>query len=460
MLSTFLNNPSAHRVLVVGGGKSGFAALRFLKRIGSDVSLSDAGSRQGKPAALIEWLAAEEIEYEFGGHQRDTFLDKDLIVVSPGVSLTIPEIVEARKKGIPVIGEFGLASCFLDIPILAVTGTNGKTTVTEMAAEMFRAAGMNIFVGGNIGTPLTECLLREKMAELAVLEVSSFQLEAAGCFRPRVGILLNITPDHLDRYASFQEYGNTKFKMFENQQQHDAVVLNCDDREVMTRLSLASGKGKKYFFGTTLDTKPGAEKRNESIVLKVPDLGDQEIYDLPESLRTSPNQENCMATILAARLMGCPQAFIRKGLENFHCLPHRVSLVAEVNGVAYYDDSKATNIGAVHSALSGMRRPIILIAGGRDKGSDYTLLSGIVRKKVKKMLLIGEAKEKMASELGAIVEVELCQSMEDAVKKASEIAHPGDAVLLSPACASFDMFKNYEERGRYFQSAVKCLMEN
>jgi UDP-N-acetylmuramoylalanine--D-glutamate ligase len=445
---------------VVGGGKSGFAALRFLKKIGAEVSLSDAGIKHEKQPEFIDWLEKEKIKCEFGGHRSKTFLDKDLIVVSPGVSLSIPEIVAARSKGVSVIGEFGLASCFIDIPIIAVTGTNGKTTVTEMVGEMFRAAEMRVFVGGNIGTPLTECLLSEEKADVAVLEVSSFQLETADCFKPKVGVLLNITPDHLDRYKSFEEYGDTKFKMFHNQQQEDAVVLNCDDQEIMSRVEVLAGRGRKYFFGRALNGRPGVEKRNDTVALTSSALGKEEVYTLPESMRLSPVRENCMAAILAARLMGCSQQGIRQGLARFHRLPHRVSFVAEINNVAYYDDSKATNIGAVQSALQGMTRPVILIAGGRDKGGDYGLLSEIVGKKVRKILLIGEAREKMASVLGGIVDAEMCQSLEEAVKHAAEVAKPGDAVLLSPACASFDMFKSYEERGQHFQKAVKELMVN
>jgi UDP-N-acetylmuramoylalanine--D-glutamate ligase len=439
---------------------SGYAVLRFLRKIGTNVFLSDAGTKGEKSPSFIDWLEAENIQCEFEGHQRNTFLDKDLIVVSPGVSLSIPEIKEARSIGIPVIGEFGLAASFIDIPIVAVTGTNGKTTVTEMLGKMFRAAGMNVFVGGNIGTPLTEYLLSEEKVKLAVLEVSSYQLETAGCFRPKVGVLLNITPDHLDRYTSFGEYGDTKFKMFDNQNQDDAVVLNCDDQEIMSRDSLVGGRGKKYFFGNTIGARPGAEMGDNSVILRLPDGKKEEVYNLPEPLRLSPNRENSMAAVLAARLMGCPQEGISKGLETFKNLPHRVTLIAEINDVAYYDDSKATNIGAVQTALTGMTRPVILIAGGRDKGGDYNLLSEIAGKKVRKILLIGEAREKMAAVLGKTVEVEIFQGLEAAVERAAEIARPGDAVLLSPACSSFDMFQNYEARGQHFQNAVKRLMKN
>lgn len=457
-LADFIRNPAAYDVLVVGGGKSGFAALRFLKRKGAQVSLSDAGLRDEKSPELISWLEKEKISVEFGGHNLKTFLDADVIVVSPGVPRNVPAIVEAGSRGIPIIGEMGLASGFIDIPIIAVTGTNGKTTVTEMLGEMFRADKKRVFVGGNIGTPVTEFLLEGYKAEAAVLEVSSFQLEAAGTFRPKVGLLLNITPDHLDRYSSFAEYGDTKCELFRNQQSEDALVLNRDDNEIMGRLGKMAGKGEKYFFGKELSGLPGAELKNDRIEINWDRQGKKEQYYLPGKMKVSPIRENCMAAILAARLMGCSEEGVIMGLQKFQILPHRVTLVAEINNVAYYDDSKATNIGAVQSALAGMNRPVILIAGGRDKGGDYALLAEDIRKKVKKLLLIGEAREKMAKALGHITEIEMPQGLDAAVQRAAELAVPGDAVLLSPACASFDMFKSYTDRGEHFQKAVRRLL--
>jgi UDP-N-acetylmuramoylalanine--D-glutamate ligase len=460
-LVEFISNPSAYKVLVVGCGISGFAALQFLKQKGVEVSLSDSGLKKDASPTLLEWLECENVFSEFGGHQSKTFLNADLIVVSPGVPLNIPQIAECYRQGIPIVGEMGLANCFINIPVVAVTGTNGKTTVTEMLGTMFRAGGQKVFVGGNIGTPLTEFLIGSQDAELAVLEVSSFQLETAGILQPKVGVMLNITPDHLDRYESFEAYGDTKFQLFANQHQSDVMVLNCDDREIMERVNKKTLQGEKYFFGNTLSGLPGAEWKNNCVELCWAGKGKKkEQYPLSAQMKLSPVRENCMAAILAARLMGCSEEGIRRGLEKFQTLPHRVSLIAEINNVSYYDDSKATNIGAVQSALVGMNQPVILIAGGRDKGGDYSLLSEAVRKKVKRLLLIGEAKEKMERVLGKVVQVEMPQGLEAAVRRAAELADPGDAVLLSPACASFDMFQSYADRGKHFQKAVRLLLEN
>lgn len=444
----------------MGGGISGFAVLQFLKQKGVEVSLSDSGFKENASSALLEWLEKENVFSEFGRHESETFLGADLIVVSPGVPLDIPQISECVDRGIPIVGEMGLASCFMKIPAVAVTGTNGKTTVTEMLGTMFRADGQKVFVGGNIGTPLTEFLIEGQDAELAVLEVSSFQLETAGIFQPKVGVILNITPDHLDRYESFKSYGDTKFQMFANQQQIDAMVLNCDDPEIMERAKNKRSLGEKYFFCNTLSGLPGAEWKENYVELCWTGKKEKEQYSLSAQMRLSPLKENCMAAVLAARLMGCTEEGVRKGLEKFQTLPHRVSLVEKINNVSYYDDSKATNIGAVQSALAGMNQPVILIAGGRDKGGDYSLLSEVVREKVKRLLLIGEAKEKMEKVLGEIVQVEMPQGLEAAVIRAAELADPGDAVLLSPACASFDMFRSYVDRGEHFQKAVRQLLKN
>jgi len=459
-LAEFVSNPAAYKVLVVGGGISGFAVLQFLKQKGVEVSLSDSGLREKASSALLDWLESENIFAEFGGHQSQTFINADLIVVSPGVSLDIPQISECIKRGIPIVGEMGLASCFINIPVVAVTGTNGKTTVTEMLGTMFRANGQKVFVSGNIGTPLTEFLLKNQDAELAVLEVSSFQLETAGIFQPKVGVILNITPDHLDRYESFEAYGDTKFKLFAKQQQTDAMVLNFEDPEIMERTENKRLLGEKYFFGSTLSGLQGVEWKNNCVELCWTGKKEKEQYPLSAQMSLSPVKENCMAAVLAARLMGCSEEGVRKGLEKFQTLPHRVSLVEKINNVSYYDDSKATNIGAVQSALSGMNQPVILIAGGRDKGGDYSLLSEAVRKKVKRLLLIGEAREKMGKVLGEIVQVEMPQGLEAAVRRAAELADSGDAVLLSPACSSFDMFRSYVDRGEHFQKAVRQLLEN
>lgn len=456
-LTALKRDPSSCRVLVVGSGKSGFAALRFLHGLGAGVSLSDAAPPSALGPELLDWLAEKGVNYETGGHSAKMFAGADLIVVSPGVPLEIEALAKARRAGIGIIGEMGLAAAFLDRPMVAVSGTNGKSTVTELIGHLLRAADREVFVGGNLGTPLCEYLLGGQREEMVVVEVSSFQLDSVGRFRPSVAVLLNISPDHLDRYASFAAYGDAKMVLFADQEAGDVAIVNGDDPEILGRLATMGGRGRRYLFSREKDVRPGAGCRDGEIVVDLGQGGKEEIYRLPDTLAASPNRENAMAAILAARLAGCPSGRVQEGLAGFTTLPHRLTLVAEIGGVAYYDDSKATNIGAVRSALAGMTRPVILIAGGRDKGGDYRLLTDMVRARVKHLLVIGEAKEKIGSSLADEVKIEMPAGLEEAVRRAAELAEPGDAVLLSPACASFDMFQSYGHRGEVFAREVRRL---
>lgn len=449
--------PKGKRVLVVGGGRSGQGAARFLHGLGATVSVSDSAPPAQLDQGFANWLRREKIFYEGGGHNPATFVNQDLIVVSPGVPLTMEELVEAAANGVAVVGELGLAALWLDLPVIAVTGTNGKTTVTSLIGDFFKAAGCRVFVGGNIGVPLTDYLLTGERADLAVLEVSSFQLDTAGSFRPRLAVLLNISPDHLDRYSSYGAYGDAKMAIFANQQDGDIALVNGEDPEVMGRLALLT-KQQIAVFGRRDDTVPTSFWQDGAVVLALQGNGRQvESYSLPGHLACSPNRENCQAAIIAARLMACPEAAIVKGLADFVLPAHRLRKVAEIDRVVYYDDSKATNIGALQAALAGMTRPVILLAGGRDKGGDYKVLADLVRTKVKKLLLFGEARDLMVSALGSAASVELVTDMAEAVSRAAELSEPGDAVLLSPACASFDMFNDYGERGDEFCRQVDRL---
>lgn len=444
------------KALVVGSGKSGFASARFLRQLGCEVSLSEKSAESAMDPELLAWLREWQVYYETGGHRRETFLAADLIVVSPGVPLEIEPLAAARQAGVEIVGELGLGAAYLQIPIVAVTGTNGKTTVTKLIGELLQAAGRKVFVGGNIGTPLTDYLLGEQGAEIAVLEVSSYQLDTAGEFRPDVAVLLNISPDHLDRYASFDDYAASKMKIFAWQMPDDLAILNADDPEIAQRLAKFPAPARKAWFGKQLDGNPGAVFEENQIALQGM-FSARETYPLPDGLRESPNRENAMAATLAARIMACPVEAINRGLAEFKRPPHRLFRVTEIDGVSYYDDSKATNVGAVQSALEGMTQPVILIAGGRDKGGDYRYIAESVRAKVKKMVLIGEAREKMAAALAGLTSIEMAESLEEAVRMAASGAVEGDAVLLSPACASFDMFLSYADRGEKFQKIVLAL---
>lgn len=456
-------------VLVAGLGKTGQAAARFFLQHGARVSVSDSSPKGSIAPEFIAWLKENNITCETGGHSIAFFTAADLVFVSPGIPLTIGPLAAARRSNIPVIGELAVAAQFIQTPVIAVTGTNGKTTVTTLLGDIFQAAAKKVFVGGNIGTPLFEYLAGGQAADIVVAEVSSFQLDTGGGRKGlpfKTAILLNITPDHLERYASYASYVDSKFTVFAAQGPDDYAILNADDPEIMQRRDLWP-TCQKFFFGEDLADFAGASIHGTSIRLKnssstkLPGSMHGEVYELAAtSLQNSPNRQNGAAAILGARLMGSLPQDIVKGLAAFKPLAHRMTLVAEINGVRYIDDSKATNVGAVHSALAAMQQPVILIAGGRDKGGDYSILAETVRQKVRHMLLIGEAKDTMARAFLAFTDVEMFDTLQNAVLRAATLAVPGDAVLLSPACASFDMFSSYAERGDIFSKSVLGLRFN
>jgi UDP-N-acetylmuramoylalanine--D-glutamate ligase len=440
------------RILVVGAGRSGMAALRLLAGLGCGLTISDNGAHSALADADRQWLADHDVTLEFGGHQPQTFLAAEAIVVSPGVPLEQPALAAAARAGIPMIGELELGALFSYLPIIAVTGTNGKTTVTTMIGELLKAAGRRVFVGGNIGTPLCAFVADQGVADVLVLEVSSFQLDSAVAFRPHIALLLNISPDHLDRYVSYDAYAAAKMKIFSRQRRDDFAVINADDPLIKGRMAAIPSTIRE--FGRTQSSHARLEKGRA--VLRLP-AGTMEEYELPTALSASPNSDNCLAAITAVRLLGCPAEAVARGLAAFKPLAHRLTPVATVKGVEYIDDSKATNIGALQSALAGLHRPVHLIAGGRDKGGDYGLIAKEIEATVKTVVVIGEAADKISAAWGELVPVMRARSMEEAVALAAGSARAGEVVLLSPACASFDMFSGYVERGRVFQAAVAAL---
>ncbi len=440
---------SQTRVLIVGLGKSGRSALRFCQGLGAVVSVSDAGEAA---AEKIHWLTGRGVKYELGGHSRDFFEAAEVIIVSPGVP-GLPLLREARQRGTAVIGELALAPDYLRTPVMAVTGTNGKTTVTTLLGELLRAAGRKVFVGGNIGTPLTDYLSGPQEADWVVLEVSSFQLDMAGGFRPRLGVILNISPDHLDRYKNLEDYALSKMSLLRNQLADDSAVLNADDPMICRLLEENPPLARRYYFGSA----PGLEAVIEDGRVRLTKGLAVEDYQLPGTLASAPNPANAAAAILSAGRAGCGREDIAAGLEAFQPLAHRLSPVVKINGVQYIDDSKATNVGAVAAALESMERPVILIAGGRSKDGGYELLRPLIRERVKTMLLIGEARFEMEAACRGLCSQELHESLEGAVERAAELSEWGDIVLLSPACASFDMFRSYGERGEVFQQAARHL---
>ncbi len=443
------------RVVVMGFGISGRAAVRYLLKCGADVSVSDTQRLEELPDEQREYLQKNTISYEGDGHSSGFLKKAELIVVSPGIPNDLEVLREARQKGIPVVGELALAGPAINVPIVAITGTNGKTTVTSLIGELLKEAGKKVFVGGNIGTPLFDFLSDGRHADVVVLEVSSFQLENSGKFRPDVALLLNVTPDHLDWHGSLAAYTDAKARVFIHQGSRDTAIY-CGDDPVCLRVMERFPDSSPLTFGCG----SGCDARIYGDCLEVAWQGECQTYDLATtSMANHIGRLNGAAAILATLSLGCRQEAIEKGLGEFFPPPHRMERVLELSGISYIDDSKATNTGAVLSALEQLSGKVVLIAGGRDKGEDYSLLRGAVEGKVRKLILIGEAAGNIGQRLDDIVSVGYANSMDEAVVLASVVAETGETVLLSPACASFDMFDSYGHRGDVFAAAVRRLKD-
>src|SRR3954467_15819224 len=441
------------RVLVVGLGRSGVASALFLQSRGARVTVSDAKS-EDQLREQIPTLLDAGIAVETGAHGERTFRNQDLIVVSPGVPVDAEPLVQARALGQPVIGEIELASQFLSGPIVAITGSNGKTTTTTLVGEIIAASGFKTLVGGNIGTAAISLAERATADTIIVLEVSSFQLETIRAFRPKVAVVLNVTPDHLDRHRTFAAYVDAKARIFENQQGDDFAVLNADD---LTCVELAGRtRARVFWFSRKGEVESGAFVRNDHVAFRR-NGSPQTVLGVSEiPLKGSHNLENVLAALCAGTLMGCTPEKIRDAVLKFKAVEHRLEYVATIHGVEYYNDSKATNVDATIKALESFPANIHLILGGKDKGSDYTVLNDLLRKRVKRIYTIGAAAAKIESQIQG-PEVVQAETLENAVRKASTLAEPGDVVLLAPACASFDQFKSYEHRGRVFKDLVRGL---
>jgi UDP-N-acetylmuramoylalanine--D-glutamate ligase len=452
-ISMDLNNK---RVLVVGLGKSGVASALFLKAHGAQVTVSDTKSGD-ELRNEIPVLLDHGITVETGGHGDRTFRGQDLIVVSPGVPVDAPPLVQARALGESVIGEIELAARFLPGPIVAITGSNGKTTTTTLTGEIMTAGGFPALVGGNIGTPAISLAEQAKPETVIVLEVSSFQLETVQTFRPKVAIVLNVTPDHLDRHRTFEAYADAKARIFENQRADDYAVLNADDPTCVAMAKRT--QAQVFWFSRQKEVERGTWVRDGNIVFR-DSAGQREIMQVSEiPLKGAHNLENVLAAVCAGTLMGCASEKIRQAVHDFKAVEHRLEFVATIRGVNYYNDSKATNVDATIKALESFPSNIHLILGGKDKGSDYSLLNDLLRQRVKRIFTIGAAAAKIESQIVfPKSEIVHAETLENAIRKANAMAQPGDIVLLAPACASFDQFKNYEERGRIFKEIVKSLL--
>ena len=446
------------RVLVVGLGKSGVASALFLKAKGARVTVSDS-KPQDQLKDQIPALLDNGIAVETGGHGERTFRGQDLIVVSPGVPTDSPPLVQARALGENVIGEVELAAQFFPGRIVAITGSNGKTTTTTLAGEIVAAAGYRAAVGGNIGTPAITLVDGATADTIAVLEVSSFQLETIQTFRPQIAAVLNVTPDHLDRHRTFAAYADAKARIFENQRSADFTVLNADDQ---TCVELANRtRAQVFWFSRATDVKQGTFAREGGVFFRDAS-GQKEIMLVSEiPLKGAHNVENVLAAVCVGALLGCEPDRIRAAVCNFKAVEHRLEHVATIGGVDYYNDSKATNVDATIKAIESFPAKLHLILGGKDKGSDYSVLNELLQKRVKRVYTIGAAAAKIESQIVSSKnggpEIDHADTLETAIRHAAEAATPGDIVLLAPACASFDQFRNYEHRGKVFKQVVSSL---
>jgi UDP-N-acetylmuramoylalanine--D-glutamate ligase len=444
------------KVLVVGLGKSGFAAALFLRRQGAQVTVSDIRSAE-LLAREIPALVEEGISVEAGGHGLLTFRRQDLIVVSPGVPLETPELVQARNFGRPVIGELELAARFLKGRILAITGSNGKTTTTALAGEILKASGLPTLVAGNIGVPVVDLIGESSENTWSVLEVSSFQLESTEQFHPHIAVILNITPDHLDRHGTFENYALAKERIFAAQEASDFAVLNADNPRAAE--AAARSHAPVFWFSAQHSVAQGAWVEGGNVVYRsAPDAAAEIILPVAKiPLKGGHNVENVLAAACAARLAGVACDAIARAIENFKAVEHRLEYVATIDGVEYYNDSKATNVDATEKAIAAFAGGIHLILGGKDKGAPYAPLAQLVRERVRALYTIGAAAAKIESELRGAAPIHSCQTLANAVNAAAAAAKPGDVVVLAPACSSYDQFENYEQRGRVFKQLVQDL---
>jgi len=441
-------------VAVMGLGVTGTAAVRYCLARGARVLVSDSRARERLLEECDELLRQPGVSWEAGGHTFEFLRQADIVIVSPGVPQNHEVLARLAAAGIPVVGELAVAAPHLDLPVVAVTGTNGKTTVTSLIGEIAKAAGKKVFVGGNIGTPVFDYLLAGEKAEVLVLEVSSFQLLHAGSFAPAVAVLLNITPDHFDRHGTMADYAAAKMALFAHQRPGQSAVLCGDDPECMKRAAEIVARCRT--FGLAANNTA----RIDGSIVTTTEEDHAIVYDLTGTpLGNAIGASNAAAAILACRDLGIAPEVIRAALRQFQPGPHRIQLVGELRGVHFVNDSKATNTGAVIAALQQVEGKAVLIAGGRDKGEDYSLLREKVAEKARAVIVIGEAGDKIAAALDGCAELLPAASLEEAVRLGYGRALDGDTVLLSPACASFDMFRSYAHRGEMFTEAVRRLID-
>jgi UDP-N-acetylmuramoylalanine--D-glutamate ligase len=442
---------SGAKVLVVGLKKSGMASAELLLRHGAAVSITDLKALDELPGGH-EFVA--RLGLPFRQQSAERFEGYDLIVLSPDVPADLPQLLAARASSIPVIGEVELAAPFLQGRTIGITGSNGKTTTTTLIGEILEAAGLPTLVGGNIGVPVVALIDESTPDTWSVLEVSSFQLESTEQFHPQIAVILNITPDHLDRHGTFENYARAKERIFAAQTPADFLVLNADN----SRAAQAAPRAPSsvYWFSLDRTVPQGAWVEAGHVVYRSgKDASIERIIPLTGiPLKGEHNVENVLAAVCAARLAGAAADVIRTSIENFRAVEHRLEYVATLNGVEFFNDSKATNVDATAKAIASFNNGIHLILGGKDKNSDYTQLAPLLRERVRAVYTIGSAADKIESQLRGVVSLHSCETLDKAVTAAASAAHPGDVVLLAPACSSFDQFESYEHRGRVFKELV------
>jgi UDP-N-acetylmuramoylalanine--D-glutamate ligase len=444
------------RVLVVGLGVSGLWTARFLAAEGAQVTVTEMRPKQQLESNVLGELRDMGVSLETGGHKEETFLDRDLIIVSPGVPQDIRPLEAAIKRGVPVIGELEFASRLIQTPMIAITGTNGKSTVTAFVGQMLKNAGLECFVGGNIGTPLMAYAASGQRADYVVVEVSSFQLDTIETFCPFISVILNISPDHMDRYSNYEAYVRSKLGIFKNQGAGSYLILNDDDKRLSSLRPLSQVSILRY--GIKKEKGRHAFLEDGKVQIRLNHMEGESFSLEFFGLVGGHNLENLLGSVLAGLTLGLDPAVIQKTIDGFKGLPNRLERVGELNGVAFYNDSKATNVDAAVKAIESFDQSLVLIAGGRDKGTGYGPLVRASKGRVKAGVFLGEAKGLLAKSFAGIIPYSMVEDMEEAVTRAFSMAQRGDVVLLAPACSSFDMFSDYSHRGMVFRSTVEKLV--
>lgn len=450
------------KIMVIGLAKSGVSLVRFLVEKGAKVTVSDHKSK-AELSNSLEQIESLQLEYDLGGHTPKKFIEQDLIILSPGVSPQLKIFDYARHNGVKVTGEFEFANWFIKEPVIAITGTNGKTTTTYLIHKILKESGVDAWIGGNYGTPVIEYVASGKKAQVLVLEVSSFQLEHCEKFNPKNVVFTNLAENHLDRYKSMEDYINAKRRIFANTNPTTTSILNADDNAVIELArDPAVQRGRIFYFSRKSALEPQIMNiggivniKDELRVRTGPDIESLSIKGM--RARGKHSIENLMAAILASREHGATSEAILSVINNFKGIPHRLEYVRRVGGVEFFNDSKATNVHSVKRALDAFDENVILIMGGKDTNLSYESLRDMVRKKVKSLILVGEAKERINRDVGDFCETYLIGTFEEAVLIAYQKSRIGDTVLLSPGCSSFDMFDSYVERGNYYKDIVNSF---